>query len=72
VPSPLLETLSAFSNGRGGTILLGLGDSFTAVPIDAEALRDGHGGRPDESARAWRHRILRRAPDPTDPSGGAD
>jgi len=46
VPSSLLDTLSAFSNGRGGTILLGLDDSFTAVPIDAEALR--------EDWRAWR------------------
>ncbi|MCA0438635.1 MAG: putative DNA binding domain-containing protein [Austwickia sp.] len=44
VPSSLLDTLSAFSNGRGGTILLGLDDSFTAVPIDAEALRDGLAG----------------------------
>lgn len=44
-PRSLRETLSAFSNAGGGTILLGLTDSdFTALDVDADALRTALAG----------------------------
>ncbi|WP_311477226.1 ATP-binding protein [uncultured Gulosibacter sp.] len=44
-PKSLLATISAFANGEGGTILLGLSDSsFEPVEIDADALRDALAG----------------------------
>lgn len=46
-PKSLRETFSAFSNGHGGMILLGLqdDDDFTPVPdFDADSIRDGVAG----------------------------
>lgn len=44
-PKSLLETISAFANGAGGTILVGLDDrTFRPVGIDAEAIDEGSPG----------------------------
>lgn len=44
-PKSLRETLSAFSKGSGGTVLLGLtDDTFEPVPINARGLRDAVAG----------------------------
>ncbi|MDR1212828.1 MAG: putative DNA binding domain-containing protein [Propionibacteriaceae bacterium] len=46
VPKSLPESLSAFSNGTGGLILLGLDEEngFKPVPIDAKALAEAVSG----------------------------
>jgi len=45
LPKSLPETISAFANGVGGTILVGLDDrTFGPVDIDAESIRDGLAG----------------------------
>lgn len=50
LPKSLLETISAFANGAGGTILVGLDDrTFRPVGIDAEAIRDGLAGMASDS-----------------------
>ena len=42
LPKSLPETISAFANATGGTILVGLADpAFQPVGIDAESIRDG-------------------------------
>lgn len=43
-PKSLAETLSAFANTTGGTVLLGLDDDIRPVDIDATSVRDGLAG----------------------------
>ena len=50
LPKSLPETISAFANGSGGTILVGLDDrTFQPVGIDSEAIRDGLAGMAADS-----------------------
>ena len=50
LPKSLPETISAFANGAGGTILVGLDDrTFQPVGIDSEAIRDGLAGMAADS-----------------------
>lgn len=41
LPKSLKETISAFANGAGGTILLGIADDLSPVEIDVDAIRTG-------------------------------
>lgn len=58
LPASLRETISAFANGEGGIILVGLDDDVQPVPIDAEAIRDALAGMAaDDLVPAIRGRI---------------